>query len=144
MTTQTVEISAATEVWRSHFVTPRSPTTWIESYLSHGLSDVTQVTAHETVTNFLNILDRRPQVKMLPTPDDVASVVARLDVEDLRQFTAAIMNCAVASARAGVLDLDSVRLLNSWFGSMEETLAAGKSIDEVLDRRNDREGYQAI
>ena len=75
------------------------------------------------------------QVKMLPNPDEVSAVVAQLEMDDLREFAAAIMNAAVASARSGNADMDTIRLLNGWFASMEETIAAGDDLEEILSRR---------
>ena len=78
------------------------------------------------------------QVKMLPAPEEVSAVVSQLDMEDLKEFAASIMNAAVDSAHRGHADLDTVRLLNGWFASMEETVAAGENIEEILRRRRKR------
>ena len=86
----------------------------------------------------------RAQMELLPTPDEVVAVVGHLEVKDLQEFACAIMDTAVRAALDGVLDIDSVRLLNSWFGSVEETVAAGDSIDEILSRRDDHEAFEAI
>ena len=43
--------------------------------------------------------ERSIQVKMLPSPDEVAEVVSRLEIGDLREFAIAIMNAAAESAR---------------------------------------------
>ena len=86
----------------------------------------------------------REQMELLPSPDEVVAVVGHLEVKDLQEFACAIMDTAVRAALDGVLSIDSVRLLNSWFGSMEETVAAGDSIDEILSRRDDHEAFEAI
>ena len=78
--------------------------------------------------------ERSIQVEMLPSSDEVAEVVSRLEIGDLREFAVAIMNAAAGSARGGG-DLDTIRLLNSWFASMEETVAAGDDLVEILSRR---------
>ncbi len=78
--------------------------------------------------------ERSIQVEMLPSSDEVAEVVSRLEIGDLREFAVAIMNAAAESARGGG-DLDTIRLLNSWFASMEETVAAGDDLVEILSRR---------
>ena len=75
------------------------------------------------------------QIKMLPDSDEVFTVVHQLGMEDLRAFAAAIMNATTDSARNGHADLDTIRLLNDWFASMEETIAAGEDIEEILSRR---------
>ncbi len=72
---------------------------------------------------------------MLPNPVEVSSVVRQLDMDDLREFAASIMNVAVDSAHKGHSDLGTIRFLNSWFASMEETIAAGDDIEEILSRR---------
>ena len=79
--------------------------------------------------------ERSIQVEMLPSSDEVAEVVSRLEIGDLREFAVAIMNAAAESARGGDSDLDTIRLLNSWFASMEETIAAGDDLVEILSRR---------
>ena len=50
------------------------------------------------------------------------------------------MNAAVDSAHKGHADLDTIRFLNGWFASMEETIAAGDHIEEILSRRRKRRG----
>ena len=80
------------------------------------------------------------QIKMLPSPREVSTVICQLDVDDLREFAASIMNAAVDSAHKGHADLDTIRFLNGWFASMEETIAAGDHIEEILSRRRKRRG----
>ena len=83
------------------------------------------------------------QIEMLPDSDEVFTVVHQLGVEDLRAFATAIMNAAADSARKGHADLDTIRLLNDWFASMEETAAAGDSLEEILSRRRKRRGSES-
>ena len=78
---------------------------------------------------------RSIQVEMLPSADEVATVVSRLEVDDLREFAVAVMNAAVGSARNGDTNIETVRLLNGWFASMEETVAAGEDVEGILSRR---------
>lgn len=75
------------------------------------------------------------QIDMLPSTDEVSRVVSQLETDDLREFAASIMNAAVASAREGHSDLDTILFLNGWFASMEETISAGDQIKEILSRR---------
>ena len=79
--------------------------------------------------------ERSVQIEMLPSEDEVAAVVSRLEVDDLREFAAAVMNAAVDLARNDNADMETVRLLNGWFASMEETVAAGADVEEILSRR---------
>ena len=79
------------------------------------------------------------QLGLLPSPDEVMKVVSRLQIDDLREFACAVMNAAVASAHRGAMDADDIRLLNDWFASMEETVAAGEDIQEILSRRRTSE-----
>ena len=72
---------------------------------------------------------------MLPSPDEVTTVVSQLAIDDLREFASSIMNAAVDSAHKGHVDLDTIRFLNGWFASMEETIAAGDHLEEILSRR---------
>ena len=78
------------------------------------------------------------QIEMLPDSGEVSTVVCQLGIEDLREFATSIMNAAVDSARKGDVDLDTIRLLNGWFASIEETIAAGEDIEEILSRRRKR------
>ena len=75
------------------------------------------------------------QLEMLPGPDEVSAIVSQLGIDNLREFAASIMNAAVDSAHKGHVDLDTVRFLNGWFASMEETVAAGDRLEEILSRR---------
>lgn len=83
------------------------------------------------------------QIEMLPDSEEVSAVVGQLDIDDLREFAASIMNAAVDSIRRGHADLETVRLLNGWFASMEETIAAGEDIEEILSRRRKRRDSNA-
>lgn len=78
------------------------------------------------------------QLEMLPNSEEVSAVVGQLDIDDLREFAASIMNAAVDSIHRGHADLETVRLLNGWFASMEETIAAGEDIEEILSRKRKR------
>ncbi len=80
------------------------------------------------------------QLDMLPGPDEVSAVVSQLETDDLREFAASIMNVAVDSAHKGRIDLDTIRFLNGWFASMEETVAAGGNLEEILSRRRKPRG----
>ena len=79
--------------------------------------------------------DLSAQLGILPTVDEVSTVVGKLKIRDLREFAASIMNIAVDSAHKGHASLDTVRLLNDWFATMEQLIAAGDDIDEILSRR---------
>lgn len=83
------------------------------------------------------------QLEMLPDSEDVSAVVGQLDIYDLREFATVIMNAAADSARKGYADLDTIRILNDWFASMEETIAAGEDIEEILSRRRKRRDSDA-
>ena len=75
------------------------------------------------------------QLEMLPDARAVAAVVSQLEPDDLREFAASIMNVAIDYARKDSSDIEAVRLLNGWFASMEETIAAGDELEEILSRR---------
>lgn len=83
------------------------------------------------------------QIAMLPDHREVSAIVRQLDIDDLRVFATAIMNAAADSARKGHADLVTVRLLNDWFASMEETSAAGDSLEEIQSRRRKRRGSES-
>ena len=75
------------------------------------------------------------QLAMLPDAHEVSTVVSQLGLDDLREFAASIMNIAADHAQKRTTEIDTVRLLNGWFASMEETIAAGDDLDEILSRR---------
>lgn len=72
---------------------------------------------------------------MLPDAGEVCSVVSQFELDDLREFTASVMNIAADHSQKRTTDIEAVRLLNGWFASMEETIAAGDDLDEILSRR---------
>ncbi len=78
------------------------------------------------------------QIAMLPDHGEVSAVISQLSIDDLRAFATAIMNAASDSARKGHVDLDTAQLLNDWFASMEETVSADYSLEEILSRRRKR------
>ena len=75
------------------------------------------------------------QLAMLPDADEVSAVVSQLELGDLREFAASIMNIATGHVQERTTEIDTVRLLKGWFASMEETIAAGDDMDEILSRR---------
>lgn len=82
--------------------------------------------------------DLMAQIEILPDQGEVSTVVNQLSIVDLRAFAIAIMNAAADSARKGHADLDTTRLLNDWFASMEETISAADSLEEIISRRRKR------
>jgi hypothetical protein len=77
----------------------------------------------------------KAQLEMLPDAGAVSAVVSQLEPDDLREFAASIMNVAVDHAQKKSTDIEAIRLLNGWFASMEETIAAGDELEEILSRR---------
>ena len=75
------------------------------------------------------------QLEMLPNPDEVRSAINKLELRDLREFAKAITNVAVDSARKGHTDIDTITLINDWFATVEELVAAGDSIDDILSKK---------
>jgi hypothetical protein len=80
------------------------------------------------------------QLSMFPTPEASVALVENTSIDDLREFTVAIMEIVFALARRA-RDLDVIRLLNGWVASLEETIAAGDDLDEILSRRRYVEGH---
>ncbi len=95
------------------------------------------VNALETVSEEMSV-----QLETLPSPGEVSAVVSQLETDDLREFAVAVMNAAVHTARNGTADIEDIRLLNSWFASMEETVAAGDDLQEILSRRRATEASE--
>ena len=81
------------------------------------------------------------QIEMLPSAEEVSEVVSQLKTADLREFAVSVMNASVESAHRGRIDIQTVRFLNGWFASMEETIAAGDDIEEILSRRRASGNY---
>ena len=80
-------------------------------------------------------IEMREQLGMLPSPDDVDVVLSQVDERYLREFATAIMTVAVDAAWRNCMGLDDARLLNGWFATMEEIVAAGDDLEEILARR---------
>ena len=80
------------------------------------------------------------QLSMFPTPEASVALVENTSIDDLREFTVAIMEIVFDLARRA-RDLDVIRLLNGWIASLEETIAAGADLDEILSRRRYVEGH---
>lgn len=79
--------------------------------------------------------DLNGQLEMLPTNEEMLEVASALGRDDLIEFLTAIMDIAVNSAHLRMLDLDTIRVINGWFASMEATVAAGDHLDDILARR---------
>ena len=77
----------------------------------------------------------RAQLEMLPDACAVSAIVSKLEPNDLREFAASIMNVAVDYEHKRSTDIEATLLLNGWFASMEETIAAGDELEEILSRR---------
>ncbi|MCY3542489.1 MAG: hypothetical protein OXH22_00370 [Chloroflexi bacterium] len=91
----------------------------------------TDIQAVETASD-----ERKVQIEMLPSPDEVTAVISQLEIDDLREFAATVMNATVDAVHSGGhTDLETIRLLNGWFASMEETVAAGDDIEKILSKR---------
>lgn len=80
------------------------------------------------------------QLSMFPTPEHSVDLVDNTSLDDLREFTIAIMEIVIDLARR-TRDLDVIRLLNGLIASLEETIAAGDDLDEILSRRRYVEGH---
>ena len=74
------------------------------------------------------------QLSMFPTLEDTTELVENAALNDLREFTIAIMEIVIDLARR-TRDLDVIRLLNGWIATLEETIAAGDDLEEILSRR---------
>lgn len=81
------------------------------------------------------VSDRSIQLELLPAGDEIGIIVDQLSRDDLQELAQAVVDILVTSARQGDLDLPHLRLFNEWWGSMEETVAAGDCLDEILERR---------
>ena len=79
--------------------------------------------------------DRSIQLELLPAGHEIAIIVDQLSKDDLQELAQAVVGIVVTSARQGNIDLPHLRLFNEWWGSMEETVAAGDCLDEILERR---------
>ncbi|MCY4580605.1 MAG: hypothetical protein OXD31_16375 [Chloroflexi bacterium] len=110
---------------------------WIHFFPEHhGLrDDAPLILARTLLVGDSDVEEYSGQIGMLPTEYEVSIVVSKLALDDLKEFAASVMNVAVKAARQGYSDIETVRLLNSWFATMEETIAAGDDLEEILSRR---------
>jgi hypothetical protein len=84
-----------------------------------------------------------PQVEMMPTGTEIEFLVTRLPHDDLKTLSCGFIASAVEAASKGQIHVDAIVELNGWLSTMEETLDAGDTIDELLARRDDADGYIA-
>jgi hypothetical protein len=64
----------------------------------------------------------------------VEELVSALKTPLLRQMTIEIINGSIVFAKSGDR-LEHVRALNSWIATAEETVAAGRRLEQILSRR---------
>ena len=107
---------------------------WVHTFPEpHGFRDSAPVIlTHSMADDDSEAEEYSGQIEMLPSECEVSIVVSKLALDDLREFAASVMNVAVKAALRGFSDLETVRLLNSWFATMEETIAAGDDLEEIL------------
>ncbi len=113
------------------------PERWISSKTPEEALFAKECHCSSFVRGWENLLtpDRSVQLELLPSEHEIAILVDRLDENDLRQLAQATADIIVTSANQGDLNLPHLRLFNEWWGSMEETVAAGDCLDEILERR---------
>ena len=76
------------------------------------------------------------QIDMLPSPGEVSDIMEHVEGETLREYAVAVTNIAVRLAHPTMPNrVREVADLNGWYASMEETVAAGDQIDEILAKR---------
>ena len=74
----------------------------------------------------------------IPTPEEIAKLIAALDVPTLREMSSAILAASVDYVEGRTGKLQYLELLNSWIATAEETVAAGDDVGKILARRKGR------
>ena len=75
------------------------------------------------------------QLAKLPSEEDVDELMSALRVSALRQFSAGVVNGAIAHIKANGDQLENAKLINSWVATAEETVAAGRNHIRIAARR---------
>ncbi len=96
------------------------------------------------VTAITEAEDVSIQLSMLPEPDAVKPLIENTELDDLREFAIALTNLLIDVIRNLNVDIRVITLLNGWIASLEETIAAGDDLDEILSRRRTHKGYNAL
>ena len=74
----------------------------------------------------------------LPTSEEIEELICALDVPTLREMSSAMLTASVDYLEGRADKLQYLELLNSWIATVEETIAAGEGVREILARRKGR------
>lgn len=103
-------------------------------YLSRNTWTLPTVTSSYTPED--ELFDR---FQRFPAPTEVEELVSGLKTPLLRQMAIEIINGSIVYAKSGDR-LEHIRLLNSWIATAEETVAAGRRLEQILaKRKNNRD-----
>ena len=75
------------------------------------------------------------QLNKLPSNDEVQELCSSLRVTALREFSSEVVNGSIKHLKGRIDRPEYIRLLNSWIATAEETLAAGKNVNQIAARR---------
>jgi hypothetical protein len=70
-----------------------------------------------------------------PAPAQVEDICAVLRISTLRELSTEIANGGIEHIKGNTTRLEYARLVNSWLATAEETVAAGKNVKRISDRR---------
>ena len=78
------------------------------------------------------------QFGKLPDPEYVEEILTTLRVGTLRELAIDIVNGGIEHVKDSTHRLEYAKLLNSWIATAEETVAAGRKLRRIVDRRKKR------
>lgn len=75
------------------------------------------------------------QIAKLPADDQVEDLCLVLRVATLRELSSEIVKGGITHLKGNTDRLEYAKLLNSWIATAEETIAAGRSLKRIANRR---------
>ena len=79
------------------------------------------------------------QLARFPTESDIRDLCEGLRVVTLRDLSAEITSGGIEHLKGKTTRLEYAKLINSWLATAEETMAAGRNVKRIVDRRRNRE-----
>ena len=78
------------------------------------------------------------QIARFPSDSEVKDLCDILRVAALRELSAEITNGGMDHIKGKTTRLEYAKLINSWLATAEETMAAGRNVKRIADRRMNR------
>ena len=80
----------------------------------------------------------RDHVERFLTAGEIEHLCSTLRVSNLREMAAEVIIAGIEHIRGNSSQLEYATLINSWLATAEETMAAGRNVKRIADRRMNR------